>query len=181
VRKQIQRDGERDSDARSTGKKHRPNRKKQGVPSKRKGRGKPDLEGAFRRRWRDLGGPKLAEQVKFHPTAGWKMDFCHLATMVAIEVHGGVFSRGRHVTGVGFSADRLKFNAAARCGWVTFELVPTDLEDERVYREIFAEIEWRTKHPPAPRPVLTGTAPFEGVHAQRLEVARRRRAKKRSK
>jgi hypothetical protein len=43
---------------------------------------------------------------------------------VALEVEGGVFSRGRHVRPAGFIADCEKYNAAAIAGWRVVRCVP---------------------------------------------------------
>lgn len=43
---------------------------------------------------------------------------------VAVEVQGGVFSGGRHVTGKGFSDERSKSAQAQVMGWVYLEVTP---------------------------------------------------------
>jgi len=37
--------------------------------------------------------------------------------MLAVEVEGGVYSRGRHTTGIGFTRDCDKLNCAVLLGW----------------------------------------------------------------
>lgn len=81
------------------------------------------LEADFALMWRGLGGPVLTPQHRFHPVRKWRLDFVHLETMVAIEVHGAIYTFGRHVRGKGFKDDREKINTAQQMGWTVFEVV----------------------------------------------------------
>jgi len=56
-------------------------------------------------------------EYKFHPTRRWRFDFAFLDVLVATEVEGGVWSGGRHGTGVGFTNDCEKYAEAALLGW----------------------------------------------------------------
>lgn len=38
--------------------------------------------------------------------------------MLAVEVEGGTWSRGRHVSGAGYAKDCEKYNAAQMAGWI---------------------------------------------------------------
>ena len=44
--------------------------------------------------------------------------------MVAVEVDGGIYSRGRHVRGSGFERDAEKRNAAVMAGWRVLHFTP---------------------------------------------------------
>ncbi len=83
-------------------------------------------EAKFALIWRALGGPELTREHRFHPERRWRLDFAHLASRVAIEIEGGVWSGGRHTRGGGFIADCEKYNTAQRLGWRVFRL-PTPL------------------------------------------------------
>jgi len=48
--------------------------------------------------------------------------------MIAVEVEGGVWSRGRHVRGAGYLADLEKYNAAVVMGWRVLRYTPQTLE-----------------------------------------------------
>ncbi len=85
---------------------------------------KPEAKFAFY--WRGLNGPELIREHRFHPTRKWRFDFAHLASRVAIEIEGGVWSGGRHTRGAGFVTDCEKYNAALALGWRVFRL-PTPL------------------------------------------------------
>ena len=42
----------------------------------------------------------------------YRLDFAHPASRIGIEIQGGVFMRGRHVTGSGYERDCRKYNIA---------------------------------------------------------------------
>lgn len=52
----------------------------------------------------------------------YRADFAHLPSRSLIEIQGGTFNRGRHVTGSGYERDARKFNLATLCGWKVFLL-----------------------------------------------------------
>jgi very-short-patch-repair endonuclease len=52
----------------------------------------------------------------------YRADFAHLPSRSLIEIQGGTFNRGRHVTGSGYERDARKFNLAMVCGWKVFLL-----------------------------------------------------------
>lgn len=52
----------------------------------------------------------------------YRADFAHLPSRTLIEIQGGTFNRGRHVTGSGYERDARKFNLAMLCGWKVFLL-----------------------------------------------------------
>lgn len=88
------------------------------------------LELAFAYHWRLAGGPQLVREHRFALPRKWRMDFAHLPSKVAIEVEGGIWSRGRHVRGRGFEADAEKYNAAQAMGWVVFRLTAGMLRED---------------------------------------------------
>lgn len=68
-------------------------------------------------------------QVQFHPTRRWRLDYYAAQYKLAVEIHGGVFSAGRHTTGVGFTEDRIKINAAHEMGITVLEFTGAMLQD----------------------------------------------------
>jgi hypothetical protein len=115
------------------------------APAKPKKSGKPaavsSLEATWANRW---DGPELVAQHRFHPERQWKLDFAHPATRVGIELHGGVWTHGRHNRGGGFVEDRRKMNAAIAMGWVVVEFTAADLDGVEAYALVRRLIEERS-------------------------------------
>ena len=76
----------------------------------------------FETLWAQLGGPALEKEYQFHPPRRWRFDYCNREKMIAIELHGGIWSEGRHVRGAGFMRDRDKMFQAQLDGWIVREL-----------------------------------------------------------
>lgn len=68
-----------------------------------------------------IGFPAPVTELLFHPKRKWRLDFAWPDSMIALEVHGGVHSGGRHTRGRGFVGDREKMNEAALLGWIVIE------------------------------------------------------------
>ena len=66
------------------------------------------------------GLPRPKREYKFHGTRRWRFDFAWPDHMVAAEVEGGIWIRGRHSRGAGFEGDCEKYNTAALGGWRVF-------------------------------------------------------------
>ena len=78
---------------------------------------KSDLEAQFLFQIKAYGLPTPEQEVRFHPTRRWRFDFCYPEELLAIEIHGGVGTQGRHTRGSGFTKDCEKYTAAALLGW----------------------------------------------------------------
>jgi very-short-patch-repair endonuclease len=76
----------------------------------------------FRRLWAELDGPELMPEAVFAHPRKWRFDFLHIGSRVAIELDGGVFTRGRHTRGSGFVKDCEKMNMATACNFRVFRL-----------------------------------------------------------
>lgn len=61
--------------------------------------------------------PYPVREFRFHPTRMWRFDFAWPDKKIAIEIEGGVFVKGRHSTGIGFTMDTEKYNQAVLLGW----------------------------------------------------------------
>jgi very-short-patch-repair endonuclease len=82
--------------------------------------------------WRVLGLPDVewVEQYRFHPTRRWRFDFALPEQMIAVEVDGGTWQRGKrgHTSGAGHQRDCEKSNAAIECGWRVLRYTPKMLK-----------------------------------------------------
>lgn len=70
----------------------------------------------------------LPKPIREYPTGHGKcrFDFAWPDMMLAVEVEGGTFVRGRHCRGVGYAKDAEKYNEAQLSGW-TILRVTTDM------------------------------------------------------
>jgi hypothetical protein len=85
---------------------------------------------------KEQGIPKPELEYVFAPPRKWRFDFAfpdhyantgHFYGGVALEVEGGVWTRGRHGRGSGIVKDMEKYNAAALAGWLVLRVLPKDL------------------------------------------------------
>lgn len=87
--------------------------------TKRKITADSPLEAQFIIAWRGLasGYPEPVQEYEFHHERQWRFDFAFPDKLLAVELEGGVWSGGRHVTGQGYIDDLEKYNAAVMQGW----------------------------------------------------------------
>lgn len=57
----------------------------------------------------------------------WRFDICFLDCKVAVEIEGGIHSRGRHVRPEGFRKDAAKYRRAAILGWLVLRITSHDI------------------------------------------------------
>jgi hypothetical protein len=72
----------------------------------------------------------IAEPVREHVFAAprkWRFDYAWPSQRVALEVEGGVWTGGRHISATGFLKDIEKYNAAAVRGWRVVRCTPKTL------------------------------------------------------
>lgn len=62
-------------------------------------------------------GIEVQMEYKFHPDRKWRFDIAIPEHMIAIELEGGVWTRGRHTRGQGYINDCTKYNTATSMGW----------------------------------------------------------------
>jgi hypothetical protein len=82
------------------------------------------------------GLPTPEREYRFHGTRRWKFDFAWPDYLVAAEVEGGIWIRGRHVRGAGFERDVEKRNAAVMAGWRVLHFTPRQVKSEAAVGEI---------------------------------------------
>jgi very-short-patch-repair endonuclease len=62
-------------------------------------------------------GTPIATELRFHPTRMWRFDVALPYSKLAIEIEGGVHTRGRHLRPQGFIHDCDKYAFAMLAGW----------------------------------------------------------------
>ena len=102
---------------------------------------KSDLEATFALQLRSLGVPEPEREHQFAKAMGrrWRFDFAWPDAMLAAEVEGGVWVRGRHTRGAGYVADCEKYNAATMLGWRVLR-IPTPMVEDWSGAELVAEM-----------------------------------------
>jgi len=70
-----------------------------------------------------LGTDWVAE-YRFAPPRKWRFDFANPQRQIAIEIEGGVYTRGRHTRPTGFLRDIEKYNTATLQGWRVLRCTP---------------------------------------------------------
>lgn len=78
---------------------------------------KSKLEAKFDILLKSTGIPKAEREYRFHPSRQWRFDYAWPEYMLAVEIEGGVWVKGRHNRGLGFIKDCEKYNAAVMLGW----------------------------------------------------------------
>jgi len=93
-----------------------------------------ELEESFLSLWKALARECTLpdREVRFHPTRRWRFDFAWPIERVAVEIEGGVWSRGGHTRGKVFIANCDKYNAAAVMGWKVLRYTTNHLRERPV-------------------------------------------------
>lgn len=102
---------------------------------KRPARKQSVLEKAFSEYW-DLiapeGSPDPVSELQFAPPREFRFDFAWPDYKLAVEIDGGIWSKGRHTRGSGFQKDCWKLNLATLNGWRILRYTATDLSERPV-------------------------------------------------
>jgi hypothetical protein len=73
------------------------------------------------------GLPRPIPEFRFARPRKWAFDFAFPEQKVAVEVEGGIWTRGRHTRGAGYLADMEKYNRANHLGWRLYRTTPDGL------------------------------------------------------
>lgn len=82
----------------------------------------PEPEPEYRFGAMAAGGPGKGLRARLAEVGlkDWRFDFAWPELMLAVEVEGGGWIKGRHNTGTGFLEDLKKYGAAQRLGWTIY-------------------------------------------------------------
>ena len=78
---------------------------------------------------RSLNFPEPVFEHRFHPKRRWRFDLAWPDLMLAVEIDGGTWTGGRHVSPVGYAKDCEKLNAAVVAGWRVLRFTPQMIEN----------------------------------------------------
>ncbi len=76
----------------------------------------------------------IVQEYRFHPTRKWRFDFAIPTHKIALEVEGGVWTGGRHISPKGFLGDMEKYNTATIMGWRVVRTTPQELCSARTIK-----------------------------------------------
>lgn len=93
-------------------------------------------EKAFLSLCEQMGVPLPEKEYRFHPVRRWRFDFAWPDLSVAVEIEGGVWTRGRHTRPLGYEADLEKYNTAALLGWTVLRYTPAMLKSPQIQLDL---------------------------------------------
>lgn len=117
-----------------------------GARKKTRRQGPSRLEEAFAVQVLAAALPPPVREHKFHPGRGWRFDFAWPTSLVAVEVEGGIYSRGRHVRPAGYMADCEKYNEARLLGWTVLRVAGPHIKKGTALRWLERALGERTPH-----------------------------------
>ncbi len=85
----------------------------------------------LRAQLREAGLPEPVCEHRFCPGRRFRFDWAWVEQRVALELEGGVWSRGRHVRPRGYERDCIKYSLAAILGWRVIRVTTGMLHDGR--------------------------------------------------
>lgn len=103
----------------------------------------PDIEGALVVDLMQAGLGGFERNYQFDRPRRWELDFAWLMQRVAIEVQGGVHSRGAHVRPAGYRRDSQKSRRAQLMGWIVLPCTAADLSDRSIIADVETALELR--------------------------------------
>lgn len=89
----------------------------------------PEREARFAAMIAGGEGTGVRERLRRLGLKDWRFDFLWRKSRVAVEIEGGTWSGGRHVTGAGYAEDCRKYNAAALAGFMVLRFTTDMLKD----------------------------------------------------
>ena len=95
------------------------------------------LEDKFALHWRSSGGvPFVREHHPFpgckRPLNQYRFDFAWPGHKVAVEIEGGIWTKGSHCRPKRYISDCHKYNAAAIDGWLVLRYTDVDLKPDAI-------------------------------------------------
>ena len=78
-----------------------------------------------------LSVPDCVCEFQFAPPRRWRFDYAWPALWIALEFEGGVWTKGRHTRGKGYSNDCEKYSTAALLGWKVLRITSDMIGDGR--------------------------------------------------
>jgi very-short-patch-repair endonuclease len=103
----------------------------------------PDIEGALVVELQRAGLGGYVRNHRFDPRRRLELDFAWLVPRVAIEVQGGIHSRGAHVRPKGYQRDAEKSRRAQLMGWLVLPCTAEDVRTGAIVEDVETALELR--------------------------------------
>lgn len=86
-------------------------------------------------------GYDFIPEFKFDEKRKWRFDFAlpeagDCPVKIAVEIEGGIFTRGRHTRPLGYLNDCIKYNEAAEHGWTVLRYSTQQMNEGPTYQQI---------------------------------------------
>jgi len=94
--------------------------------------------------WSGFSLPVPEKEYKFHKTRRWRIDFAWPDIKLAIEIEGGIFTKGRHTRATGFLGDIVKYNSLQESGWALLRYPPNAIDYNQICR-VYRELSYKVK------------------------------------
>ena len=103
---------------------------------------KPQPTRLYTETWKSLGIPSPIPEYNFCMERKWRIDYAWPKILFAVEIEGGIWTRGRHITPKGFLNDIEKYNAMAEKGWLLLRYPPKGIRLTQIKQAIINRYEW---------------------------------------
>lgn len=87
--------------------------------------------------WRQLVGEVPEKEYKFLATRRFRIDYYFKSARLAVEIEGGIWTRGRHTRGSGFSGDMEKYNLMTEAGIRLLRYAPNGIDFRQIKRVLY--------------------------------------------
>lgn len=104
------------------------------------------LEELFLLQIRTLEVPEPIREFRFSPPRRFRFDYAWPDRMLAVELEGGTWTRGRHTRGAGFAKDCEKYSMAAILGWRIVRATADQVYSGEALKWTMAALEYRPEN-----------------------------------
>jgi len=94
--------------------------------------------------WSNFEMPAPQPEYRFHSCRKWRIDYAWSDVKLAVELEGGVYSRGRHVRPKGFLGDIEKYNMLTELGWHLLRYQPKKVNYDQINR-VYVNLKFNNK------------------------------------
>lgn len=92
--------------------------------------------------WKAFGIPAPIPEYNFCPNRKFRIDYAWPEILLGMEIEGGIWTRGRHITPKGFLKDIEKYNMMAETGWLLLRYEPKAIKFKQIKQTMINRCEW---------------------------------------